>query len=278
MRPGPCPALLLPLLILLAPLAAAQEQPPVRVLHPRTVFWTPGEEPVELHVAAGTPTRVQLESFEHLGLERMETPSVQVLPASETAFILTPGQDFAPGERTRVTVKLSTAPDLELPLLLISGQGEVDSQVRLVQLRAPTPEELAMESMAQVLNTVPLGQVSLAVAGPVFQGPQVKVRVESVLRMDTRVFVTLAVWHRWPQRGSEPLLVERVRLRAVLAGGTRVELPLLRIPGDSKHSWQRHTLIAPLPERSAQLSLAVEGEGAPEGFHMLPPGQEPSSP
>jgi hypothetical protein len=277
MRSGPCTALLLPLLVLLSPLAAAQELAPVRVLPPRTAFWSPGEGPVELHVAAGLPTRVHLEDFpEPLGLERLETPSLQVLPASETAFILTPTQDFAPGERTRVTVKLGTAPGLELPLLLISQKGEVDGQVRLVRLRAPAPEELGVDSVAQVLNTVPEGQVNLAVKGPVLSGPKVMVRVESILRTHARVFVTLAVW--WQRRCTEPWKVEQARLQALTEGGTRVELPLLRVAREPEVCRQRHTLVAPVPGSIVQLFLAVEGEGAPEGFHPLLSGQELSSP
>jgi len=276
MRSGSCTALLL-LLVLLSPMAAAQELAPVRVLPPRTVFWAPGEMPVELHVAAGLTTRVILEGFpEPLGLERLETPTVQVLPASETAFILTPSQDFAPGERTRVTVKPGTAPGLELPLLLISQEGEVDGQVRLVRLQAPAPEELGSDSVAQVLNTVPQGQVSLVVNGPVLSGPKVTVRVESILRTDARVFVTLAVW--WQRPCAEPWRLQQAWLQALLDSGARVELPLLRVAREPESCRQRHTLVAPVPGSIVQLSLAVEGEGAPEGFHPLFSGQESSSP
>ena len=79
-------------------------------------------------------------------------------------------------------------------------------------------------------------------------------------------------------RSSGPWKLERARLRALLEDGAQVELPLLLISGPPEEVQQRHTLVAPLPARSLRLLLAVEGDGAPEGFFPLSWGEETPSP
>ena len=277
MRSDLWPALVLPLLALLSSPAAAQERPAARVLHPRTVHWVPGAAPVELHVAAGTPTLVRLMAFPELvSLELTEgLPPIQLLPAGGASFVLSPSGDFAVGERALVTVKLGP-PDLVLTLLLVSREDDVDGEVRLVRLRAPTPAELDVDSVARWLNAAPQGRVSLAVEGPWLQGSKVQVHVESILRLASRVFVTLAVCRGG--RSKEPWKLERARLQVLLEGGAQVEVPLLLVPNPMRRDKQRYTLVAPLPERSRRLFLAVEGLDLPEGFFPLPSGEETPSP
>jgi Protein of unknown function (DUF2381) len=272
----PCSALLL--LTLLALPAAAQEPPLARVLHQRTLFWAPASAPLELHVAPGSATLLRLEGFPlpH-PLELAEgPPTVRLLPAEEDGFLVTVSRDFAPGERARVTVKLGPPPALEVPLLLVSREDRVDGEVRLVRLQAPTPDSLGVEVLARVLRAAPQGQVRLEVQGPEHQGAKVRLHVESVLRMDSRVFVTLKTWAAG--RGLASWRPEKVRLQAVLEDGARVELPLLVLPGPVKGHRPHHTLVAPFPERTLRLLLAVEDEGAPKDFHSVSPDEERPSP
>jgi hypothetical protein len=277
MRSPPWPALVLLPLSLLSSLAVAREFPTARVLHQRTVHWVPGTAPVELHVAAGVATRVRLEAFPELvSLELTEgRSSVQLLPAGGSSFVLSPSEDFAVGERALVTVKLGQ-PDRVLSLLLVSREDGVDGEVRLVELRAPTPDELDVEVLTRVLGATPQGRVGLVVEGPWLQSSTVQVQVESILRLDSRVFVTLAVY---PWRKSRaPWALARARLRVLLEDGSQVEMPLLLVSNLLKRDKQRYTLVAPLPEHSRRLFLAVEGEGAPQGFFPLPSGEETPSP
>lgn len=268
-------ALVLPLLALLSLPAAAQEAATARLLHQRSVYWAPGVAAVELHVAAGTSTVVRLEAFpERLALELTEGRSnVQLLPAGGSSFIVAPSSDFAVGERALVTVKLGP-PDLVLTLLLVSQKDKVDGEVRLVRLRAPTPAEVDVDALARLLNATPQGRLSLAVKGPWVQGSKVQVQVESVLHLDARVFVTLAVCSRG--KSKESWTLGRARLQVLLDGGAQLEVPLLLVSSHLEREQQRHTLVAPLPAHSRRLFLAVEGEGAPEEFFPLPSGKEPS--
>jgi hypothetical protein len=272
MRPVPCTALLL-LLALLPPPASAQEPPITTALRPRTLFWAPGAAPVELHIAAGSATVVHLEAFPQAHpLEPSKSlPGVRLLPADESSFVLLPSSDFAPGEQARLTVKLGPPPALELPLLLVSREEAVDSQVRIVQLRPPSPEEQSVVALAQALNATSQEQGNLTVKGPLLCGAKVWVQVESILRLDSRVFVALVTYSRESTgRPAVPWKMEQARLRVLLEGGVPVELPLLLVSSPPMRGQQRHTLVAPLPARAVQLSLSVEGEGVPEGFHPLP--------
>lgn len=270
------PTLILSLLALLSLPAAAQEPPTASLLR-RTVFWAPRVAAVELHVAAGTATIVRLEAFpEILSLELTEGRSpVQLLPTGGFSFIIAPSSDFSVGERALVTLKLGSS-DLVLTLLLVSREDMVDGEVRLVRLRAPTPSELDVDVLARVLNATPQGRLGLVVTGPQLRGSKVRVQVESILRLDSHVFVTLAVWRSG--KGKEPWMLGRVRLQVLLEDGSQMEVPLLLVSSHLEGDQQRHTLVAPLPEHSLRLFLAVEGEGAPEGFFPLPSGEETSSP
>jgi hypothetical protein len=278
MRSALWTALALPLLALLSSPAAAREFPVARILQQRMAYSAPGAAPVELHVAAGTATTVRIEAFpELLSLELTEgRATLQLLPTGGASFIISPPGDFAVGERALVTVKLGP-PELAVSLLLVSRKDVVDSEVRLALLRAPTLDELDVDSVARVLNATPRGRVSLAVEGPMLQGPKIRIQVESILRLDSRVFVTLVGCPVGKSRA--PWKLERARLRVLLEGGSQVEVPLLLVSNPSKRAQQqRYTLVAPLPERSQRLFLKVEGEGAPEGFFPLPWSEERPSP
>jgi hypothetical protein len=278
MRSAPWTALALPLLVLLSSPAAARELPAARVLQQRTIYWVLGTAPVELHVAPGTTTTVRLKMFPELrSLELTEGRSTpQLHPIGGSSFSISPPGDFAVGERALVTVKLGT-PAQTLPLLLVSREDVVDGEVQFVQLRAPTPKELDVDAVARVLSATPQGRLSLALKGPRLRGSKVQLQVESILRLDSHVFVTLVGYPVGESRTTWKL--ERARLRVLLEGGAQVEVPLLIISSPSKGTQQqRHTLIAPLPVRFMRLFLAVEGEGAPEDFFPLPSGEETPSP
>lgn len=276
MRSVPWTLLVLPLLLLSSP-AMAWEFPATRVLQQRTAYWAPGAAPVELHVASGVATTVRLEAFPELrSLEVTEGRSpLQLLPTGSTSFILSLPGNFAVGERALVTVKMGP-PELALSLMLVSREDVVDGEVRLIRLRPPTPEELDVDSVVRFLQATPEGNVSLMVKGPRLQGSKVLVQVESILRTDSRVFVTLLACS--VGRSNEPWKLERARLQVLLEGGAQVELPLRLISLSTNDDQQRHTLVAPLPARSLRLFLAVEGEGAPQDFFPLPSGREPPSP
>jgi len=280
MRPVSCTAILLLLFLLPFP-ARAQEPSTPPSLRSRTLFWAPGATPVELHVEAGRATVIHLEAFpEAHPLEASMSPlPVRLLPADATSFVLLPSSNFAPGEQTLLTVKLGPPPALELPLLLVSYREPVDSQVHLIQLRAPSPEEQSVVAIAQALNATSLKQGNRTVKGAMFRGSKVWVRVESILHLDSRVFVPLVTYSQESSdMSAAPWKLEQARLRALLEGSVPVELPLLLVSSPPKYGQQSHTLVAPLPARASQLSLCVEGEGAPEGFYPLPLDAEPSSP
>jgi hypothetical protein len=277
MRSAPWPALVPPLLVLLASPAAARDLTAARVLQQRTAYWASGGAPVELYVAPGMATTVRLEAFPELrSLVLTEgRSSLQLLPTGSASFILSLPGDFVVGERALISVKLET-PELALSLLLVSREDVVDGEVRLVQLRAPSPDELEVDSAAHFLNATSQGHVGLAGKGPWRRGSKVRVQVESILRADSRVFITLVTVS--VGRSNGPWRLERARLQALLEDGSQVEPPLLLVSSPSKQVQQRHTLVAPLPARMFRLLLAVEGEGAPEGFFPLPSVEEPPSP
>lgn len=277
MRSAPWTALFLFLLALSSSPAEAREFPAARVLQQRTAYWALGTAPVELHVAPGCATTVRLEAFPELrSLELTEGRSTpQLHPIDAASFSISPPGDFAVGERALVTVKLGP-PELSLSLLLVSRKDVVDGEVRLVQLRAPTPEELDVDAVARLLSATPQEGLSLAVKGQRVRGSKIRVHVESILRLGSRMFLTF-VLHP-VGRNSAPWKLEQARLRVLLEGGAQVEVPLLLVFSPTKQVQQRYTLVAPLPERPLRLFLAVEGEGAPEGFFPLSSGGETSSP
>ncbi len=94
--------------------------------------------------------------------------------------------------------------------------------------------------------------------------------------MDAQVFVTVRAWATRRRRVSWTL--EQLRLQAVLEDGAQVELPLLVLPSPGWGRHPHHTLVAPLPERTLRLLLAVEDEGAPKDFHSVSPSEERASP
>ncbi|HZH75867.1 MAG TPA: hypothetical protein VEY88_07540 [Archangium sp.] len=278
MRSAPWTALFLFLLALSSSPAEAREFPAARVLQQRTAYWALGTAPVELHVAPGCATTVRLEAFPELrSLEPTEGRSIpQLHPIDAASFSISPPGDFAVGERALVTVKLGP-PELALSLLLVSRKDVVDGELRLVRLRAPTPEELDVDAVARLLSATPQEGLSLAEEeGLMMQGSKVRVEVESILRLGSRMFLTFALHS--VRRSSGPWKLEQARLRVLLEEGAQVEVPLLLVLTPTNQVQRRYTLVAPLPERPLRLFLAVEGEGAPEGFFALSSSEKRSSP
>jgi hypothetical protein len=210
-------------------------------------------------------------------LELAEGPStVRLLPSDEDAFLVAVSEDFVPGERARVTVKLGPPPALEVPLLLVSRKDRMDGEVRLVRLQAPTLESLGVEGLARALQAAPQGHMRLEVQGPEYQGPKVRLHVESVLYLDSHVFVTVVTWTVGRRMAAWTL--EQVRLKAFLEDGSQVELPLLRLPEPLEMRRHHHLLVAPLPEHTLRLLLAVEDKDAPRDFHPVSLTEERASP
>ncbi|HLM46867.1 MAG TPA: DUF2381 family protein, partial [Myxococcaceae bacterium] len=247
MRSAPWTALFLLLLALSSSPAEAREFPAARVLQQRTAYWALGTAPVELHVAPGCATTVRLEAFPELSsLELTEGRSTpQLHPIDAASFSISPPGDFAVGERALVTVKLGP-PELSLSLRLVSRKDVVDGEVRLVRLRAPTPEELDVDAVARLLSATPQEGLSLAEEGLMIQGSKVRVEVESILRLGSRMFLTFALHS--VRRSSGPWKLERARLRVLLEEGAQVEVPLLLVLTPTNQVQRRYTLVAPLPE------------------------------
>lgn len=229
-----------------------------------------------LHVASGNATIVRIAGLgESVPLELPENGDLlQFLPLSPSAFVLVPSEDFAIGERLLITVTQGAE---VLTLALVPVRDEVDTEVRLIPLRAPAADETGMEPVvARLLTGAPQGQVSVAGPGPLLSGETVWIRLESVLRVGSRVFVTLRFLGA--RRNTGDWTPEQFRLRARMEDGALVELPLLLVSSPSGDRRQRYTLVAPLPEQVRRLELATEAEGAPEGFHPLPLGEEEPAP
>ncbi|HSP77069.1 MAG TPA: hypothetical protein VLQ93_00970 [Myxococcaceae bacterium] len=227
-----------------------------------------------LHVASGNATIVRIAGLgESVPLELPENGDLlQFLPLSPSAFVLVPSEEFTVGERLLLTVNRGAE---ALTLTLVSVRDEVDTEVRLIPLRAPTADEMGMVPLAGHLMGAQQGQVSMAGPRPLIRGETVWVRVESVLRLGSRVFVTLSLLGAGRNTGDWKR--EQFRLRARLEDGVQVELPLLLVSSPSVDR-QRYTIVAPLPEQVRRLELATEARGAPRGFHPLPLGEEEPAP
>jgi hypothetical protein len=268
--------------LLLSPLlAAAQPLPAERVARKRTVHVSgmPGDALPELHVAGGTATVVTSEVELGSGGPSLqdERGLIRLLPVDGSSFIVLPSADLPEAERRMLTVPLR--PGGFLQLALVTRGGEVDAEVRLVRLQVPAASEEGVVDVARLLNVAPKGQVVLALPKErVLQGEGIRVRVESVLRMGSYVFVTLSM----SIRGLEEPPArdwERLRLQAALRDGSSVALPLLFVPtSPARSSARSHTLVALLPEGSLNAELALDGLKGPGATLTLPLGTPETAP
>jgi hypothetical protein len=228
-----------------------------------------------LYVAAGIATLVRFEGLvePRVHLTPEERERLQVAPLGERSLAVAPVKDLEVGERIALTVtgRTETGGPLTLPLVLVTRRDEVDAEawVRLppVPVRpAEVTQEGAVVGML-LASHVPEGRPRLALAIPERtpsgeQATGMHARVDSVLRVDRHLFVTVALGSR--QVTSRPWRLVRVRLEAGCAGG-RVgaarALPVLTTHQSVGEQWRFHTFATRLPEGVECLEVTLEEDG-----------------
>jgi hypothetical protein len=203
---------------------------------------------------------------ERLQLRRLEDGSV----------LLVPTEDLALGEQVPLT--LSTEVGAEpVRFVLVTRPDVVDVRVRVMRAQDSTSEDGA-ELVARSLLDAPDARATLAVPQAVvkYGAPGSRGRVDSVLWMGRRFFVTLSVRDR--KKGAPPWRLVQARLRVTLPDGVLWEWParLLSGAGDPWH--QRHIVTGQLPEGVSEVELALDGEDAAGPFRPLLGREEPPSP
>ncbi len=273
MRPRPWTVLLWALLASVTAMAREPRQGTV------LVAGRPGEPPAVLYVAAGIASLVRFEGLVeprvHLTAEERER--LQVAPLGERSLAVAPVKDLEEGERVALTVtgRAESGGPLTLPLVLVTRRDEVDAEawVRLSPVptrAAEATEEGAVGALAGMLlaSHVPEGRPSLALAIPERTPPSgeqatgLHARVDSVLRVDRHLFVTVAIGSR--QLTSRPWRLVRVRLEAGCAGarvGAARALPVLMTHRAVGEQWWFHTFATRLPEGVECLEVTLEEDG-----------------
>jgi hypothetical protein len=275
----PWPILLWVLLV--SSTAAAQVRATGRQTRQGTVLVAghPDEAPPVLYVAAPLSTLV---SFEDLLEPRAAlTPElrerVEVLPVGARSLVVIPVRDLKEGERLLlpVTGRTEAGAPLTLTLALVTRRDEVDLEARVSLASGPfrqgaTGEEGGAGTVARMLlashapDTAP--KLMLLTPGRTrtpAQAGGVQAWVESILRLDGRLFVTVAVEDQ--DRVSNPWQLVRARLEVGCRDarmGAEPSLPvLITSAASSKPRQQFHTFATQLPEGAGCLSLTLEEDG-----------------
>ncbi|MFY0527806.1 DUF2381 family protein [Archangium gephyra] len=277
MRPGAW--FLLPVLLSLPATASTRAGGPVLQRRTLVLPSRPGlVPPLELRVAAGVPTLVLFDAppltespvlvpeQERLPLRRLEDGSVLLLPT----------EDLAPGERVPLTVSLEAGAE-PLRFVLVTRRDVVDVRVRVMRDHAPADEDGA-ELVARSLLDAPDARATLAIPQAVvkYDAPGSRGRVDSVLWMGRRFFVTLSLRDR--KKGAPPWRLVQARLRVTLPDGVLWEWPARMLSGAADPWHQRHIVTGQLPEGVSEVELALDGEDAPGPFRPLLGREEPPSP
>ncbi|ATB30302.1 DUF2381 family protein [Melittangium boletus] len=263
MRSVLCSALFLPLILASGP-AAAQERPTGRVSRSRTLHvpMTADGTPPELHVAGGTATVISVDV--PMGPEgpriQDERGRFRLVPLEGSSFIILPNTDVLAGERPLLILPLQSGAPLQLALN--SREDEVDAEVRLIPHQTPPPIEKAEGDMARLLNSstegaveLPLPKKRLVVIG------RTRLWLKSVLRIEQRIFISLAVWDLPPSLPLEQQLLPC----AVMKEGKVVTLPMFQVVAlPSESPVQHRTLVTSLPDGAEQLTLRVSGDRTPD--------------
>lgn len=272
MRPHPWTVLLWAFLVSTS--ATARELRQGTVL----VVGRPGEPPPVLYVAVGTATLVRFEGLvePRVLLPPEERERLHVAPLGERSLAIAPVRDLEEGERVPLTVtgRAESGGPLTLMLVLVTRRDEVDSEawVRL-PTTAPRPaealEEGAVGAVAGMLlaSHVQEARPRLALALPErTQSPELATgmhaRVDSVLRVDRHLFVTVAIGF-WDVT-RKPWQLGRVRLEAGCAGaraGAVRALPVFMTHRAVGTKWQFHTFATLIPEGVECLGVTLEEDG-----------------
>jgi len=238
----------------------------------------PGEPPPLLYVAARTATLVRFEGLvePRVHLPPEERERLQVAPLGEHSLAVAPVKDLEEGERVTLTVtgRTESGGPLTLTLVLVTRRDEVDSEawVRLPQVPLRTAERTREEPVAAVAGMllashVPEVPPRLALAIPARtpsseQVTDMNARVDSVLRVDQHLFVTVAIGMRLAT--LEPWRLVRFRLEAGCAGarvGAARALPVFMTHWAVNARWQFHTFATRLPEGVECLEVTLEEDG-----------------
>ena len=277
MRPGSW----LLLFLLLSTSAAALDGSGGRALQERTLVAPirPGEvPPLELHVASGVATLVQFEAPLKPGALTLPVGErrIQLASMSGDSLVVTLIAHLADGEQVPLTVAVESGAE-PLRFALVTRRDAVDLRVRVARAQTLANEEAA-ELVARSLLAAPDPRPTLAVPQAVteYEMGESRARVESVLWMGQRLFVTVAVWSR--KKRAPPWTLVQARLRTMLADGALLEWPAHLLSGAAGSIRQRHILIGLLPEGASRLELALDGEDSPGTFRPLPPEGEPTHP
>jgi hypothetical protein len=241
-----------------------------------------------LYVAARLPSLVDFEDLlEPRALLAPEARGhIEVVPVGARSLVIVPVRDLAEGERVLlpVTGRTEAGEPLTLTLALVTRRDEVDQQARVSLASGgvhPVAETSESEGVTRPLvsqepgNRPRMGLVLPEDTRAFTYSGDIQARFDSVLRMDRRLFVTVAIGISRPT--SRPWRLSRVRLEA-RCGGTGVgaePLAPVRIttaaPGPR---WQRHTFSTSIPEDAGCLALTLEEDG-PRTLHFedvrLPP-------
>jgi hypothetical protein len=235
-----------------------------------------GAAPPVLYVAARFSTLVDFEGlFEPRALLTPELEArVAVAPMGPRSLVVVLVHDLAEGERLLlpVTGRTEAGEPLTLSLALVTRRDEVDAQVSV---------SLATESSRLLLASPEPGtrpRMELVTPGEGWaleKSGGIQAQVESVLRVERRLFVTVDI--KTLQRTSRPWRLSRVRLETRCGrarAGAETPAPILITTVALGPRWQRHTFSTRVPEGAGCLALTLEEDG-PRTFHFedsrLPP-------
>lgn len=239
----------------------------------------PGEGPSVLYVAAGTATLVRFEGLvePRVLLAPDERERLQVAPLGERSLAVAPVKDLGEGERVplEVTGRTESGSPLTLTLVLVTRRDEVDSEA-WVMLPATRPrwseatEEGDVGAVSRMLlaSHVPEARPRLALAIPERarfseQVTGLHARVDSVLRVDRHLFVTVAIKNWGVTR--RPWRLVRVRLEAGCVGaraGADRALPIFMSHRALGAQGELHTFATRIPQGVECLGVTLEEDGS----------------
>jgi hypothetical protein len=225
--------------------------------------------PLELHVATGVATLVQLGTPLKRGALKLPegTEHIHHGPMGEDALVILPTRNLLDGERVPLTVDAEPGAE-PLRFVLVTRRGVADVQVRVV--RAPSaPDEDGAELMARSLLEAPDARPRLVLPREQVEHTRRDSlgQVDSVLWLGRRFFAPLSVWSR--KEGTPPWRLVQARMRATLTDGVLLEWPARLFSREAGTIRQRHILTGLLPEGTSRLELALDGEDSSGDYQPL---------
>jgi hypothetical protein len=273
---------LVPLQVLLVSLlAASQAGATGRESRQGTVLVAgrPGETPPVLYVAARFSTLVDFEGL--LEPRAPLTPElearVRVAPMGPRSLVVVLVHDLAEGERLLlpVTGRTEAGESRSLTLALVTRRDEVDAQVSVSLAMEEAGEDTMLLASPEPGTRPRMALVTPGEGWALERSGDIQARVDSVLRVERRLFVTVTLENT--QRTARPWRLSRVRLETRCGGaraGAEFHTPVLITTAALGPRWQRLTFSTRMPEGAGCLALTLEEDG-PRTFHFedsrLPP-------